>query len=88
MSEKLSMKVPLVDESGKSKGYLFLTGQKRPRDIPRVGEKVVIGGGLEGVVAEVSHYNFFYFVGLTFKPVSYAWRAELEGLRENWEYFE
>lgn len=84
------MKVPLIDEAGKSKGYLYLAWQKRPRDLPRVGEKVVLVGGsngLEGVVAEVIHSNFFNIAGLRFEPVSYSWKSEIEGLDRNWEYF-
>lgn len=91
MGENLTMKVPLIDESGKSRGYLYLAWQKRPRDLPRVGEKVVLVGGsngLEGVVAEVVHSNFFNIAGLRFEPVSYSWKKELESSDKKWAYFE
>lgn len=90
MGERLSMKVPLIDEAGKDKGFLYLDWQKRPRHIPRIGEKVVLvgGHGLEGVVADVIHSNFFNGLQINFEPVDFKWKAEIESLDRGWEYRE
>ena len=90
MGESLSFKLPLIDEKGASKGYLYLQWQKRPRDLPRAGETVVLLGwgaiGLEGKIKLVSHSNFFNIATLEFEPVSYSWRKELEEHDKNWTY--
>jgi len=79
--DDFSMKLPLVDENGLSKGYMYASHLKMPRNIPRVGETVVIIGGsegLEGRVAEVTHSRFFASVTITFEPVQYSWRSKFE----------
>ena len=81
MGESLSYQLPFLDEQGKPKGYLYLQWQKRPRDLPRAGETVVLLGGsngLEGRIAEVAHSNFFSIATLRFEPVSYSFRKILE----------
>lgn len=93
MGETLSYKLPFVDEQGKPKGYLYLQWQKRPRDLPRAGETVVLlgglkGTGLEGRIAEVCHSNFFNIATLRFEPVSYSFRKVLEEHDSKWTYFE
>lgn len=82
--EEFSMKLPLVDENGRSKGYMYLSNLKIPRNIPRAGETVVIiGGALEGRVAEVGHSRFFASVQITFEPVQDSWRSEIE--KSEWD---
>ena len=77
--EEFSMKLPLVDEQGRNKGSLYKSNLKIPRNIPRIGEKVVIvGGALEGKVAEVIHSRFFASVHIRFEPVLDSWRSEVE----------
>ena len=89
MAEFLSFHLPLIDEQGTSKGYMYLDFQKRPRDLPRAGETVVlIGGskGLQGKINVVGHSNFFNIATLTFEPVLYFWRKELEDNDKKWKY--
>ncbi len=91
MGEKLTFQLPLVDEHGRSKGYLYLAHQKRPKDLPRAGEKVVLLGGrdyLEGKVLEVCHSNFFNSATLRFEPVAYSWRSMLQEHDNNWQHVE
>lgn len=91
MGESLTYYLPLLDDKGQRKGYLYLQWQKRPRDLPRAGETVVLLGGskgLEGKIAEVGHSNFFNIATLKFEPVAYSWRAELEEHDKKWTYFE
>lgn len=91
MGESLTFKVPFIDDKGQSKGYLYLQWQKRPRDLPRAGETVVlIGGthGLQGRIAEVGHSNFFNIAHLIFEPVDYSWKQSLEAQDKNWSYTE
>ena len=78
--DDFSMKLPLVDENGLSKGYMYASHLKMPRNIPRVGETVVIVGGEEfaGRVAKVTHSQFFTSVSITFEPVPYSWRSKFE----------
>ncbi len=91
MGEKLNFQLPLLDKDGRSKGYLYLQHQKRPKDLPRIGETVVLLGGsdyLEGKVLEVCHSNFFNSATLRFEPVTYSWRTILQEHDNNWQYME
>lgn len=77
--DDFNMKLPLVDEDGLSKGYMYASHLKMPRNIPRIGETVVIiGGELEGRVAEVTHSRFFASVTIIFEPVQHLWRSKFE----------
>jgi hypothetical protein len=89
MGETLSFHIPLVDEQGQSKGRMYLHFQKRPRDLPRAGESVVVGGvGLDITVKKVSHSGFFSRATLHFEPQLYSWRSKLEENDKNWKYTE
>ena len=91
MGEKLNFQLPLLNEDGRSKGYLYLQHQKRPKDLPRIGETVVLLGGrpsLEGKVLGVCHSNFFNSATLRFEPVAYSWRSILQEHDKNWQYME
>jgi hypothetical protein len=91
MGETLAYKLPLLDELGQSKGYLYLQWLKRPRDLPRAGETVVLHSGsnyLEGKISEICHSNFFNIATLRFEPVPYSWRSVLQEHDSKWDYFE
>ncbi len=91
MGEVLNFVLPLVNEQGQSKGYMYLPRQKRPRDLPRLGETIVIIGGSKGLnckIKDIVHSNFFNSVTLHFESEPYTRKKDLEEHDKNWTHYE
>ena len=76
---RLFVKVPLVGEQGESKGTMTRMDSSKPKNLPRIGERMYLLPDLSPKVADI-HYSGInlWLTTIILEPISSTYQAELE----------
>ena len=74
-----SIQVPLENEKHEYKGTMTMLQSKRPKVLPRIGERIYVLPGLTPRVVDIIHMGENqYFTKIVLEPVSAELRKQLE----------
>ncbi len=86
------IQVPLEDEKHEYKGTMTMFQSKRPKVLPRIGERIYVLAGITPRVVDIVHMGENqYFSRIILEPLSVDLRKELEakkpvGKATKWEW--
>jgi hypothetical protein len=78
---RLFVTVPLIGEQGEPKGMMTRMDSSKPRNLPRIGERMYLLPDLSPKVADI-HYSGInlWLTTIILEPISVTYQGELENI--------
>jgi len=77
----LFVKVPLVDDQGESRGTMTRMNSSKPKNLPRIGERMYLLPDLSPRVADIQYSGInLWLTTIILEPISVAYQEKLENI--------